>query len=376
MKKLKTKIKVNIKKAAKQNTFVAVLIFVAFAVVCLGGYFYSKHNNAFNVNVILENELSIHFLELGNKYTGDCTLIKVGNTEILIDAGSNESSIPTIKSYIDNFCTDKILEFVIVTHAHEDHYAGFATAQNVQSIFDLYQCDIVIDFPKTNKDVSSSTLYANYTRELEEVVARGAKHYTALDCVQETNGAKSSYLLENNVTLNILNSYFYTNTDASENNYSVCTMITKDNDNFLFTGDLEAKGEKHLTEMNDLPKVKLYKAAHHGSKTSSSANFLKIIQPEIICVCCCAGSSQYTNKSENQFPTQIFVNNVSLYTDKVYVTTLCENYKLNKFMAMNGNIVFCKSSDTEKMYFSGNNKKLKDTQWFKQNRDVPLEWAG
>lgn len=42
--------------------------------------------------VVTEGELSIRFLELGNKYTGDCTLIKVGDVEVLIDAGSKRDS--------------------------------------------------------------------------------------------------------------------------------------------------------------------------------------------------------------------------------------------------------------------------------------------
>ncbi|MBQ9081673.1 MAG: hypothetical protein IJY26_03450 [Clostridia bacterium] len=32
----------------------------------------------YSVQTVKEKELSIHFLELGNKYTGDCTLIDVG----------------------------------------------------------------------------------------------------------------------------------------------------------------------------------------------------------------------------------------------------------------------------------------------------------
>ncbi|MBR2070860.1 MAG: hypothetical protein IJ981_05465, partial [Clostridia bacterium] len=63
-------------------------------------------------------ELQIHFLELGNKYTGDCTLIKVGDTEVLIDAGSRKNSAVAIKEYVDKFCTDGVLEYVIATHAH------------------------------------------------------------------------------------------------------------------------------------------------------------------------------------------------------------------------------------------------------------------
>ena len=49
-----------------------------------------------DVDVIKNQELSIHFIELGNKYTGDCTLIKVGDVEILIDAGSRASSVEPI----------------------------------------------------------------------------------------------------------------------------------------------------------------------------------------------------------------------------------------------------------------------------------------
>ena len=74
---------------------------------------------------VAEADLSIHFLELGNKYTGDCTLIKCGNTEVLIDAGSRTDSAVTIKNYVDKYCTDGILEYVIATHAHQDHIAGF-----------------------------------------------------------------------------------------------------------------------------------------------------------------------------------------------------------------------------------------------------------
>ncbi len=67
------------------------------------------------------DDLLITFMELGNWETGDSTFIKAGDTDILIDAGSNISSIPFIKQTIDQYCQDGKLEYVIVTHAHEDH---------------------------------------------------------------------------------------------------------------------------------------------------------------------------------------------------------------------------------------------------------------
>lgn len=100
--------------------------------------------------VVVSGDLQIHFLELGNKYTGDCTYIKAGDTDVLIDAGSRTSSISTITSYIDNYCTDGVLEYVIVTHAHQDHYAGFAGDSSHESIFSIYECKTIIDFALTN----------------------------------------------------------------------------------------------------------------------------------------------------------------------------------------------------------------------------------
>ena len=80
-----------------------------------------------NVEEIKSKELSIHFIELGNKYTGECTLIKVGSTEILIDAGSRASSVEPIYDYVSGYVEGK-LDYIVVTHAHRDHYAGLPQA--------------------------------------------------------------------------------------------------------------------------------------------------------------------------------------------------------------------------------------------------------
>ena len=95
---------------------------------------------------IVTDLLSIHFLELGNKYTGDCTLIKVGDTEVLIDAGSRKGSAETIVPYIVEYCTDGVLEYVIATHAHQDHIAGFVGTTKADGIFESFVCETIIDY--------------------------------------------------------------------------------------------------------------------------------------------------------------------------------------------------------------------------------------
>lgn len=372
--------------------------------------FYSKSENDTTVKIAgevqqaEEGAVSVHFLELGNRYTGDCTYIKVGeNIDILIDCGSKANSIPTVDAYLKQYVTDGILEYVIVTHAHQDHYAGFATSAKVKSIFDLYQCKNIITFSTTNQKTDSqyientiatnqvestlgitsyasaskdtSALYRNFTRELTETLERDktAKHLTASQIINDAAHYPNGEIeLDpvNDISLQILNNYYYTNKAESDNDYSVCTLLKQGQKKYLFTGDLEIEGELELVELNDIGKVHLYKAGHHGSKTSSSMELLTEIDPDIVCVCCCAGSSQYTSDAKNQFPTKQFIINISQFTDAVYVTTLCIDYEAGKFESFNGNIVvMAKKEDIDPtVYATNNTTKLKDTDWFKQNR--------
>ena len=85
----------------------------------------SCDSGAIEFEGVIYEDYQIHFLELGNWYTGDSTYVKYGDIDILIDAGSRKSSAATIKEYVDQFCTDGKLEYVIATHAHQDHIAGF-----------------------------------------------------------------------------------------------------------------------------------------------------------------------------------------------------------------------------------------------------------
>lgn len=335
--------------------------------------YYTNGDDIQNDKISLEDaNMSVHFLELGNKYTGDCTYIKTDTCDILIDCGSKSNSIPYIKNYLDQYVTDGKLEYVIITHAHQDHYAGFATNENVDSIFDLYECENVITFSQTNQK-ETSKLYKNYLRELNDEINNGAKHFTALDCVNETNGASKEYEIGTGITLKILNSYYYNNKATTENDYSVCSLISYGGKNFLFTGDLEEKGEEQLVVLNELPRVDLYKAGHHGSKTSSSKTLMSVVQPKTVCVCCCAGSPEYTKTSENQFPTQIFINNVAKYTKEIYVTSLCIDYSKDEFTSFNGNIVYLCNDSGYNVKCSNNNTILKESEWFKKNRTWPEE---
>ena len=363
------------KKFSKGLTLVLCILALAVGLVigyvAAGVYGAASFKSDEAPKTLVQGELQIHFLELGNKYTGDCTYIKAGDTDILIDAGSRASSVATISAYINEYVTDGKLEYVIVTHAHQDHYAGFSVTDG--SIFDLYEVGTIIDFAMTNQeDKGTSNMYGRYLLERNAEIEAGAKHYTAAECIEQEMDV---FELDAGVTMTVLDSYYYYNEAPSENDYSVCMLFNYGDYNYLFTGDIEEDGEAYLIEKNELPQVDVYKAAHHGSKTSSSEELLEVIAPKMVCVCCCAGSPEYTSTNENQFPTQQFIDRIALYTDKVYVTTLCVDYEQGVFQSMNGSIaVVTDKNGITVNCGSGDSRVLKEWEWFKSNRTCPDEW--
>ena len=328
-----------------------------------------------------DNDLSFHFLELGNNYTGDSTYIKAGDVDILIDAGSRQNSADAIANYVNNYCTDGKLEYVIATHAHQDHIAGFTDTGTRDGIFKRYECGVIIDFARTN---ATSAVYNNYVAARDAEIAAGATHYTALDCCNETNGAKKTYELGEGMTMTILYQRFYEENSGDENNYSVCVLFNHGDNYYLLTGDLEAEGEASLVENNALPEVQLFKAGHHGSYTASTDALLSAIKPKIVCVCCCAGAVEYTKtKNNHTFPAQEFIDRVAPYTARVYVTTLGfveynetkGKYEDTGYTSMNGVITVLSSGGEVTVTCSNNDTLLKDTDWFKDNRTCPAAWS-
>lgn len=363
--------------------------FLALVIGFAAGFFlYAYIKRPTGGDVYVSGDLSIHFLELGNNYTGDSVYIKAGNTDILIDAGSRTNSASLIDEYLQTQMDgDRTLEYVIATHAHQDHIAGFAGDGSNQSLFELYECGTIIDFSQTD---ATTQVYENYIESRDAEIANGAKHYTALDCCEGTNGARQVFEIADGIEMKILYHDFYSEYPGDENNCSVCVLISQGENHFLLTGDLEAEGEESLLENNpDLPKVKLFKAGHHGSYTASGEALLEKIQPEIVCVCCCAGSVEYLRDAQtfedllHSFPAQEAIDRIAKWTDRVYVTTLGQialdesgKYEDVGFGSMNGNIVVSSGRTGDiTVLCSNNDTLLKDTEWFKENRRMPAEWA-
>ena len=365
--------------------------------------------------------ISFHFIEQGVPNSGDVIYIQAGDNDILIDGGAKQSVAKTVISYLDDhhLVSDGKLEYVIATHAHQDHLSGlYGVADKSEpsgktGLLYHYKVGTLIDFSyyntstychlndwtstseeflaaRANKNVTS--VYESYLKARDYAISNGAKHYLAKDLSSAGNNWKVS--LGNGLEMEVLYQFFYDHTrddvktlDSSyslsnfsdQNDCSVSVLFTQGNRHFLFTGDSEEYAEASLVKYNSLPHCDLFKAGHHGSYTASSDALLDVIDPDLIVCCACAGNTEYASNLSHTFPAQEAIDRFAKHTDRVYVTTLGnpdDPTDKTTHSPMNGNIVASYDKvGKESVTFSENDLKLKDTAWFKKNRTCPAAWA-
>ena len=178
--------------------------------------------------------------------------INAGEFEILIDAGSRADSVDDIYEYVKPY-VDGQLEYVVVTHAHQDHYAGFATKNYKDSLFSKFTDDeenpheigTVVTFAQTNQKADKAGLYQYFENNVKTIKGKGTERKFVNEYFKD--GASATVKINDNVSLEFLDHKFYHEKSKTENNHSVCFQIVETaGENvyrYLFTGDLEEDGE-------------------------------------------------------------------------------------------------------------------------------------
>lgn len=200
-------------------------------------------------------ELKVHFLDVGQ---GDSCFIELPNKEtMLIDAGESEYG-DSIVTYIYGQGYDT-LDYVVATHPHADHIGGMADVLNTFNIRNFYA-------------TAFTTTTQTYERMLDAVENSGAAVHEVM--------AGSVILDEPELLVEVVAPK--TLGDDS-NNSSVVIKLTYGENKFLFTGDAEKSEEDDIWSNI---KCDVLKVGHHGSATSSSANFLKKVDPTYAVISC------------------------------------------------------------------------------------------
>jgi len=205
----------------------------------------------FSYRLPFEDERVV-FFDVGQ---GDSILIQKGDVEILIDGGSDDSVVYKVSEYMR--WEDKLIDVVVITHMHDDHYMG------IKYLLERYDVGLFLLSPNCG-DLCQEFKSYNY--------------------IEVSQGMKFEY---RDIDIDILWPRVGV-LDDNLNNDSVVLLLEYINKRILLMGDAEKEVEVILSDNygTDITDVDILKAGHHCSKTASTYNFLKITNPDLsICSC-------------------------------------------------------------------------------------------
>lgn len=238
------------------------LIYIVIIILIIINLKYKKYYPIYLLILILfihylipsfQNKKYLYMLDIGQ---GDSIILHINKETILIDTGGNISSetstiventtIPTLKSL-----GIKKIKYLILSHGDYDHMG------------------------------ESINLVENF--KIENVIFNTGKfNYLEQELIKKLNKKKIPYYQNieeislKETTLYFLNTKLYDN--ENDNSSLIYTKIN--NINILLTGDAGVDVEEELMNKYNLS-IDILKVGHHGSKTSSSKEFINYINPKI-----------------------------------------------------------------------------------------------
>ena len=235
----------------------SLLIIALYYIIFLLSYQNKKY---FYLNIILliiiyispylNSNFEIVMFEVGK---ADCHLIKYpyNKNTILIDTGKNEYKIKNeVIPYLKSIGIKKI-DYLIITHGDLDHMGE--------------GINLVNNF-KVEKVIFNCGPYNDLEQELIKVLdKKKIKYYS---CIKELN-------IDNNKLYFLQTKEYDNENDNSNVIYSELNVYK-----FMFMGDAGIDKEKDILDKYNLSNVDVLKVGHHGSKTSSSKEFINVINPK------------------------------------------------------------------------------------------------
>lgn len=200
--------------------------------------------------------IKVSFLDVGQ---GDGTLINFSNQKIvLIDGGPDNLLLRSMGGELPFY--KKKIDAIVISHFHNDHIAGLI------EVFRRYKVDLLI-YGRGLKQFYPNTVL------IDEARKQGTK-IIELD-------KSLSISLAPACNLELIHPKEFT---IDNDNDSVIAKLSCRHFSFLASGDNEQEIEKAMVEKRANVSAQLFKASHHGSKTSNTSDFLSLIRPSLIVI--------------------------------------------------------------------------------------------
>jgi|AntAceMinimDraft_16_1070373.scaffolds.fasta_scaffold14869_4 competence protein ComEC len=218
--------------------------------------------NVFSWSVIFQESqdkgLEVCFLDIGQ---GDSFFIETPQGhQILIDGGPDNALTEKLEQRMPFW--DRTIDLVILTHSDKDHLFGFL------EVLKNYEIENILWTGALGK----SLLFEQWQKAVEN---EGTKVWIAekgfIVSLPDQRYFEVLYPLESLEGREV----------SAMNDTSIVMMLNVDREKILFTGDISKKIEHLLVEEGISLKADILKVPHHGSKTSSSEEFLEAVEPNL-----------------------------------------------------------------------------------------------
>lgn len=201
-------------------------------------------------------KMEVHFIDVGQ---GDAVLVTCGGHAMLVDAG-DYSKGTAIQNYLQKQKVKK-LDYLVLTHPDSDHIGG---APVIISKFGIGKV-FMSNYEKDNK---------TYLKLIQALDNKRLKYTTPEPGTRYSLGTAEITILAPNGTYD------------NPNDASIALMVRNGENKFLFTGDAGEDAEQDMLAAGMDLSADVYKAGHHGSRTSTSREFFEAVRPSCAVISC------------------------------------------------------------------------------------------
>ncbi|MEK7151342.1 MAG: ComEC/Rec2 family competence protein [Patescibacteria group bacterium] len=198
--------------------------------------------------------LHVHFLDVGQ---GDAIFIDFKGKQVLIDGGPNNKVLQELGRVMP--FNDRSIDLLVLTHPDADHINGLIEVLN------RYEVGNILENPLEKHNTPTYRVWNELKNEAKITQAKRGQ------IVDLGGGAYLEVLYPVNTDLD----------QSKTNNNSIVAKLVYGESELLLTGDIEAKVERELIGRQINIDVDFLKVPHHGSKTSSTEEFLNAVTPEV-----------------------------------------------------------------------------------------------
>lgn len=238
-----------------------VLIFLFIMLVLALAYVLYRQEEQSGPAPAVGGSLEVHFIDVGQ---ADSALVICDGHYMLIDGGNAEDS-DLVYAYLERHGA-KHLDYMVASHAHEDHIGGLSGALNYAAV-DTAFCPVTEYNSKVFRDMVK---YLDEQGKAITVPEPGDK-FSLGSAQVEILGPVREY--------------------DDTNDTSIVLRIDYGETSFLFTGDMETGAEADLLDSGADVSATVLKAGHHGSDTSTSYRFLREVSPKYTVISVGEGNS-------------------------------------------------------------------------------------